>query len=132
MLRYLLDANLLIEVLRHRPARLRTRFNREASTLATSSIVVSELVFGAQISARPTENREEVERLLNRLEILSFDVAAAEHAADIRTQLERLGQPIGAYDLLIAGHARSRGLELVTANLPEFSRVPGLKVSAWL
>jgi tRNA(fMet)-specific endonuclease VapC len=94
--------------------------------------VVSELVFGAQISARPTENREEVERLLNRLEILSFDVAAAEHAADIRTQLQRLGQPIGAYDLLIAGHARSRGLELVTANLREFSRVPGLKVSAWL
>jgi len=132
MLRYLLDSNLLIEVLRRRPAKLRTRFNREASALATSSVVVSELFFGALISARPVENRDEVERLLNRLEILSFDAAAAEHAADIRAQLQRKGQPIGAYDLLIAGHARSLGLELVTGNLREFSRVPGLKVSAWL
>ena len=132
MLRYLLDSNLLIEVLRRRPAKLRTRFNREASVLATSSVVVSELFFGALISARPVENREEVERLLSRLDILSFDRGAAEHAADIRAQLQRKGQPIGAYDLLIAGHARSRGLELVTGNLREFSRVPGLKASAWL
>jgi tRNA(fMet)-specific endonuclease VapC len=132
MLRYLLDSNLLIEVLRRRPPKLRAKFNREASALATSSIVVSELIFGALISARPAENREEVERLISRLEILSFDPPAAEHAADIRAQLQRKAQPIGAYDVLIAGHARSLGLELVTANLREFSRVQGLKVRAWL
>lgn len=132
MLRYLLDSNLLIEVLRHRPAKLRVKFNQEATSLATSSIVASELVFGALISSRPVQNRVEVDQLLSRLAVLSVDRAAAEHAADIRAQLRKKGKSIGAYDALIAGHARSLGLELVTSNLREFSRVPGLRIVAWL
>lgn len=132
MLRYLLDTNLLIEVLRRRPAELRKKFNQNAPALATSSIVASELEFGALISAHPAKNRKEVDLLLSRLEVLSFDRTAAEHSADIRAHLRKKGQSIGAYDALIAGHARSLGLELVTSNLGEFTRVPGLKIQSWL
>ena len=89
-------------------------------------------MFGALVSARPVENRAEVDQLLSRLAVLNFDRAAAEHAADIRAQLRKKGKSIGAYDALIAGHARSLGLELVTANLREFARVPGLRITAWL
>jgi tRNA(fMet)-specific endonuclease VapC len=132
MLRYLLDTNLCIRVLRDRPAHLRPRFNADSASLCTSTIVLSELLHSAANSARPDHNRHEVERFAARLEILPFDAEAAAHAADIRATLERAGQPIGGYDLLIAGHARSRGLIVVTGNLGEFSRVPALRCEDWL
>jgi tRNA(fMet)-specific endonuclease VapC len=66
------------------------------------------------------------------LEVLAFDEAAADHAADIRATLERKGQPIGGYDLLIAGHARSRGLTVITGNVSEFGRIDGLRCEDWL
>lgn len=74
----------------------------------------------------------EVEQLADRVEILAFDAEAAVHSADIRAVLERAGQSIGAYDLLIAGHARSRGLAVVTGNLSEFRRLSGLRAEDWL
>jgi tRNA(fMet)-specific endonuclease VapC len=132
MLRYLLDANLCIRVLRDRPIGLRERFNREADALCTSTIVLAELLHGAAKSARPEHNRQEVERFVARLEVLPFDAAAADHAADIRADLERKGQPIGGYDVLIAAQARCRGLIVVTGNLGEFSRVQGLRSEDWL
>jgi tRNA(fMet)-specific endonuclease VapC len=132
MLRYLLDTNLCIRVLRDRPPTLRNRFNNEADSLCISTIVLTELLHGAAKSARPDHNRPEVERFAARLEVLPFDAGAADHAADIRARLERLGQTIGGYDLLIAGHARSRGLIVVTGNLGEFSRVDGLRCEDWL
>ncbi|WP_312164830.1 PIN domain-containing protein [Phenylobacterium sp.] len=73
-----------------------------------------------------------MERFASRLEVLAFDDVAADHAAEIRASLERRGQPIGGYDLLIAGHARSRGLTVVTGNLAEFGRVEGLRCEDWL
>ncbi len=132
MLRYLLDTNLCIRVLRDRPAAIRARFNAEAEGLCISTIVLTELLHGAAKSARPEENRREVERFAARLEVLPFDSDAAGHAADIRNDLERRGQPIGGYDLLIVGHARSRGLTVVTGNLAEFQRVAGLRCEDWL
>jgi tRNA(fMet)-specific endonuclease VapC len=132
MLRYMLDTNLCIRVLRQRPAGLRERFNLEADSLCISTIVLSELLHGAAKSARPERNRLEVEGFAARLEVLPFDAAAADHAAEIRASLERMGRRIGGYDLLIAGHARSRGLVVVTGNLAEFSRVEGLRCEAWL
>ena len=132
MLRYLLDTNLCIRVLRDRPQAIRERFNLEADGLCISTIVLSELLHGAAKSDRPEHNRAEVERFATRLEVLAFDEPAAHHAADIRASLERRGQPIGGYDLLIAGHARSRGLTVVTGNLAEFSRVDGLRAEDWL
>lgn len=132
MLRYLLDTNICIHVLRDRPKAMRERFNLEADSLCISTIVLTELLHGAAKSDRPEHNRREVERFSARLEVLSFDLAAADHAAEIRATLERRGQPIGGYDLLIAGHARSRGLTVVTANLGEFGRVEGLRCEDWL
>lgn len=132
MLRYLLDTNLCIRVLRDRPREVRERFNLEADGLCISSIVLMELLHGAAKSARPEHNRNEVERFAARLEVLAFDEAAAAHAADIRAALERKGQVIGGYDLLIAGHARSRGLAVVTGNLAEFRRIDGLLCEDWL
>ncbi len=132
MLRYLLDTNLCIRVLRDRPQGLRERFNADAEALCISAVVLTELLHGAAKSARPDYHRREVERFAARLEVLAFDEAAADHAADIRASLERQGRPIGGYDLLIAGHARSRGLVVVTGNLAEFQRVDGLRCEDWL
>jgi len=132
MLRYMLDTNLCIRVLRDRPPGLRARFNAEADGLCLSMVTLGELLYGAAKSTRPTENRHEVERLAARLEVLPFDAPAAAHFADIRAALERQGQAIGAYDLMIAGHARSRGLVVVTGNLREFQRVAGLRAEDWL
>jgi tRNA(fMet)-specific endonuclease VapC len=132
MMRYMLDTNLCIRVLRDRPAGLRQRFSREAGSLSISAIVLTELLVGAAKSNRPNENRREVDRFAARLEVLAFDDDAASHAADIRASLERRGQSIGGYDTLIAGHARSRGLIVVTGNLREFTRVEGLRTEDWL
>ena len=132
MLRYMLDTNLCIRVLRDRPAGLRPRFNAEAEALCLSTVVLFDLLRGAEKSARPIENRREVERFASRLEVLAFDAAAAAHAAEIRTVLERQDQGIGAYDVMIAGHSRSRGLVVVTGNVGEFSRVAGLRCEDWL
>lgn len=132
MLRYLLDTNLCIRVLRDRPPGLRERFNLNADALCISTVVLTELLHGAAKSARPEHNRHEVERFAAKLEVLPFDAVAADHAADVRAALERVGQPIGGYDVLIAGHARSRGLIVVTGNLSEFQRVDGLRCEDWL
>ena len=132
MLRYMLDTNLCVRVLRDRPQAVRERFNQTADSLCLSTIVLTELLHGAAKSARPEHNRTEVERFAARLEVLPFDAGAADHAADIRAMLERRGQAIGGYDLLIAGHARSRGLIVVTGNLGEFGRVEGLRCEDWL
>jgi len=132
MLRYMLDTDLCIRVLRDRPAGLRDRFNSQADALCISTMVLTELLHGAAKSDRPEDNRREVERFAARLDVLPFDAAAADHAADIRATLERGGRVIGGYDLLIAGHARSRGLIVVTGNLREFSRVDGLRCEDWL
>lgn len=132
MLRYLLDTNLCIRVLRDRPSGLRARFNAEANSLCISDVVLYELLFGAEKSARPVENRTDVERFAARLSVLPFDSAAAGHAANIRAILEQRGESIGSYDVMIAGHARSRGLIVVTGNIREFDRVDGLRSEDWL
>ena len=131
-LRYLLDTNLCIRVIRDRPAGLRGRFNAEAEALCLSDVVLYELLYGAERAARPAAVRQEVRRFAARLTVLAFDSDAAGHAAEIRAALERQGSVIGPYDLMIAGHARSRGLVVVTGNLAEFSRVDGLRSEDWL
>jgi tRNA(fMet)-specific endonuclease VapC len=132
MHRYMLDTNLCIRVLRDRPQGLRERFNAEADGLCISTIILTELLYGAGKSARPTEHRRQVEQFCSRLDVLPFDSDAAAHAGDIRNELEKLGQRIGGYDILIAGHARSQGLIVVTGNLSEFKRVDGLRCEDWL
>lgn len=128
----MLDTNVCIRVLRDRPQNLRERFNSEADGLCISTIILTELLHGAAKSDRPALNRTKVEQFAARLEVLTFGPEAADHAADIRADLERKGTPIGGYDVLIAGHARSKGLVVVTGNLGEFSRVEGLRCEDWL
>jgi tRNA(fMet)-specific endonuclease VapC len=132
MHRYMLDTNLCIRVLRDRPKAIRKRFNECQDGLCISTIVLTELLHGAAKSDRPEHHRTEVEKFASRLAVLHFDDAAADHAADIRAALERKGEVIGGYDLLIAGHARSRGLVVITGNLQEFGRVEGLRCEDWL
>lgn len=130
-LRFMLDTNLCIRVLRDKPPAMRARFNDEAESLAMSTVVLMELLHGAAKSAKPIDNRRAVEDFASRLDVLPFDDHAAAHAGDIKAELERAGEIIGSYDLLIAGHARSRGLALVTGNLGEFQRVRGLASEDW-
>ena len=132
MLRYMLDTNICIRVLRDRPPSARIRFNAEAEALCISTVTLGELLHGAAKSTRPIEQRHEVERLVGRLAVLSFDENAAAHYGDIRADLERRGMMIGPYDLQIAAHARSRGLVVITGNLGEFQRVAGLQSEDWL
>jgi tRNA(fMet)-specific endonuclease VapC len=132
MLRYMLDANLCIRVLRDRPQGLRDRFNAEADGLCISTIVLTELLHGAAKSDRSSINRTKVEQFAARMEVLPFGTDAAAHAADIRADLERKGTPIGGYDVMIGGHARSLGLVVVTSNLGEFLRIEGLRCEDWL
>lgn len=102
------------------------RGSNEADGLCIFTIILTELLYGAAKSARPEHNRREVEGFAARLDASPFDTEAAGHAAEIRAVLEQQGQMIGGYDLLIAGHARSRGLVVVTGNFGGFGRVEGL------
>jgi tRNA(fMet)-specific endonuclease VapC len=131
MLQFMLDTNIVIFVLKNKPDYLRARFNEQHGRLAISSVALSELVYGAEASSRPDANLRNIEGFTARLDVLAFDEQAAHHTGRIRAGLRRAGTPIGAYDVMIAGHARSRGLTVVTNNVREFERVPGLQVIDW-
>lgn len=131
MLRYLLDTDFCIEVVRKRPPALRDRFNAEAGRLALSAVTLAELAVGVETSTAPSRNRKVIESFAARLQVVNFDAKAAWHYGEIRADLERLGCPIGAYDLMIVAHARAESLILVTGNAREFARVPGLQFEDW-
>jgi tRNA(fMet)-specific endonuclease VapC len=131
MLRYMLDTNICIYVMRSQPDRLRQRFNRYSEQLCISTVVLGELVYGAEKSGKPAENLSAIEQFCGNLEVLPFAERAAHHYGQIRARLQRSGQPIGSHDLMIAGHARSEGLTIVTNNKREFARVEGLIVENW-
>ncbi len=132
MLRYLLDTNIVIYVLKRRPIEVLSVFNANASRMAISSITLAELMHGAEKSSRVTENLMAIEDFCSRLDVLPYGSKAAQHYGAIRAQLEKLGRPIGVNDLHIAAHARSEGLVLVTNNTAEFDRVPALEVENWV
>lgn len=132
MLRYLLDTNIVIYVLKRRPIEVLTIFNANASRMAISSITLAELLHGAEKSTRTSENLAAIEDFCSRLDVLPYGTKAAQHYGAIRAALEKQGQPIGVNDLHIAGHARSEGLTLVTNNTSEFVRVPALEVENWV
>lgn len=99
--------------------------------MCISTLTLAELFYGVEKSAHPARNLAEVEGFAARLEVLDFDGHAAAHTGQIRAELARTSTPIGPYDQMIAGHARSRGLIVVTNNRREFDRVPGLRVEDW-
>ncbi len=132
MLRYLLDTNIVIYVLKQRPVEVLSTFNANARRMAISSITLAELLHGAEKSSRVSENLAAIEDFCSRLEVLPYGPKAAQHYGAIRAALEKLGQPIGVNDMHIAAHARSQGLVLVTNNMGEFARVPALEAENWV
>lgn len=128
---WMLDTNALSEVIRNPQGMLAARVaGLQSDAVCTSIVVACELRFGAHRKGSEALTQR-VEQLLSALTVLPFDTPADEHYADIRAALERAGTPIGSHDLLIAAHARSRGLTLLTRNRREFERVEGLRVEDW-
>ena len=132
MLKYMLDTNIVIYAIRNRPKQVREAFKRHENQMGISAVTKSELIYGAERSSQPERNLADIEGLIARLEVAPFEDHASEHFGQLRAELYRIGQPIGPYDMMIAGHARAMGLILVTNNMKEFERVPGLRVENWV
>jgi tRNA(fMet)-specific endonuclease VapC len=128
-MRYLLDSNVVIGIMKMRPDLLSALESRRAADCCVSSLVIHELFFGAYKSERRVENLADVDLL--SFAVLDFDRNDARRAGEIRAALRARGAPIGPYDVLIAGQALARGLILVTHNVAEFARVEGLSIEDW-
>ena len=132
-LKFMLDTNICIHLIRSRPQRLLNRFARTpVEDVGISAITLAELEYGVAKSSRPSQNRAALRGFVGSLEIAPFEQDATTAYGRIRALLERRGQPIGSMDLLIAAHAVSLGARLITNNQAEFKRVPGLPVEHWM
>ena len=132
MLRFLLDTDTVIYVIKHRTPELQHKFSQHIGHMAISAISLAELMYGAEKSSDVARNLAVIEDFCSRLEVLPYASKAAQHYGNIRAALQKTGQPIGSNDMHIAAHARSEGLVLVSNNLREFERVPGLLSENWL
>ncbi|BAC92284.1 type II toxin-antitoxin system VapC family toxin [Gloeobacter violaceus] len=130
--RYLLDTNIISNLIRYPGGAVAPHIARVGEDkVCTSIIVAGELRFGA-VKKGSTRLSAQLETVLSGLDILPFESPGAQHYATLRAAIERTGAPIGSNDMFIAAHALSLGLILVTGNLREFARVPGLSVENWL
>jgi tRNA(fMet)-specific endonuclease VapC len=132
MLTYMLDTNICIYVMKNYPLALLEKFNSLAERLCVSSITLGELHYGAEKSARRVDNLTAIEHFVARLDVLPFGAKAAAHYGQVRAELERAGTPCGPHDMQIGGHARSEGLIVVTNNMREFGRMPGIRAESWV
>ena len=128
-MKFLLDTNSVIAILKGHAGFLQRMRRYQPKDFGVSAIVAHELYYGAYKGQRTTDNLARIEAL--RFEILAFDREDAHHAGQLRATLAASGTPIGPYDVLIAGQAIARGLTLITHNLREFERVPGLQLQDW-
>ena len=132
-MRYLLDTNTCIYVIKRSPPQVYKRLRKlSIGDVGISAITFCELQFGVTNSSKPEKNQLALTEFLGPLEVLDFPSAAAVTFGKVRLRLKRAGTPIGSYDLLIAAHALEQGLTLVTNNLKEFKRVPGLELENWM
>ena len=130
--RYMLDTNICIYIARRKPPEVFARFEKLKTGEAVLSVVTyGELRFGAAKSKRRDEVLKDLEELTSFLPVRVLPVAAAEEYGRLRSHLEEKGRPIGGNDLWIAAHASAEKLVLVTNNVREFARVPGLKTQNW-
>jgi len=128
----MLDTNLCIYLIREHPPSVIERFSSHAvGDIGISVITLAELEYGVSKSSRPARNREALEQFISPLEVAPFDRRATAVYGKLRTTLEKKGQAIGSMDLLIAAQALSLEVQLITHNLREFGRVPGLRVEDW-
>ncbi|MDC0003322.1 tRNA(fMet)-specific endonuclease VapC [Porticoccaceae bacterium] len=132
MLKYMLDTNIVIYTIKNRPSIVKAAFEKHYGQMCISSVSLMELIYGAEKSSNSERNLQDIEGLAARLDVLNYDEIAAAHSGQLRAELARAGTPIGPYDQMIAGHARSKGLILVTNNTREFERVPGLRLENWI
>ncbi len=132
MLKYMLDTNIVIYTIKNRPKQVREAFKQHENQMCISAVTLGELIYGAERSSQPERNLADIEGLIARLEVVPFEKHASEHFGQLRAELYRIGQPIGPYDMMIAGHARAMGLILVTNNVKEFERVAGLRFENWV
>ena len=131
-MKYLIDTNICIYIMNKRPAGVIKKFKQfDLGEVGISTITVSELQYGVAKSTHRNENQQRLEQFIAPLDILPYDEMAAGAYGDIRFQLDKNGQPIGPLDLLIAAHALSQNLILVTNNDKEFKRIKSLKVENW-
>ena len=131
-MKYMLDTNICIYTIKHKPPEVIKAFLcHEPDDMCISSITYGELMHGVEKSQAVERNRAAITLFLSAISILPFDSDAAENYGAVRADLELKGTPIGPMDMLIAGHARSRGLILVTNNTREFFRVNELEVEDW-
>lgn len=132
MRKYMLDTDTCIYTIKRKPAHLKRLFNAHVGQLCISAVTWGELVGGAEKSQQIERNLSDIEGFAARLEVLKFDRDAARQFGQVKAALEIQGNVIGSYDMMIAGHARSQGLILVTNNEREFQRVDGLRIENWL
>lgn len=131
-MRFLLDTNICIYIIKQKPAQVLAKFQTlKPSDIGVSSITVAELEYGAYKSQRLAQNRAALSQFLIPLEVLPFDERATQTYGQIRAELERRGIAIGSMDMLIASQAISLGLILVTNNVRELSQIPGLTLENW-
>lgn len=131
-MRYMLDTNICIYAIKHKPEKVFQKLQEvEPEDVCVSSVTYAELVHGVEKSVAVEKNRLALSMLLANIEILDFDVDAADCYGKIRADLEKKGTPIGPLDMMIAGHAQSLGYTVVTNNVKEFSRVMDLKIENW-
>ena len=132
-MRYMLDTNICIYVIKHKPVTVFQKLqNINPEDVCISSVTYAELVHGVEKSAAVEKNRLALSMLLANMEILDFDVDAADCYGKIRAALEKKGTPIGTLDMMIVAHAQSLGYTVVTNNVKEFSRVSALQIENWV
>ena len=130
---YLLDTNICIYLIKKRPTEVLERFRQHSpQDVAISTITLFELQYGVEKSQYPQRSKDALAKFLLPLTLMNLDRSSAIEAAVIRAQLEKKGMPMGPYDLLIAGLARSQDMTLLTNNIKEFERVVGLHVENWV
>ena len=131
-MKLMLDTNVCIYLIKAHPASVLERFASHAvGDIGISVITMAELEYGVTKSSRPARNREALEQFVSPLEVAEFDRRATAAYGRLRTALEKKGQPIGSMDLLIAAHAVSLDVRLITHNVKEFGKVPGLRIEDW-
>lgn len=131
-MKYMLDTNICIYTIKNKPTAVIKNFlNHDPDEMCISTITYAELMHGIEKSQAKEKNRIAMALFLSPIRILEFDSYAAEGYGKIRADLEKKGTPIGPMDMLIAAHARSESLKLITNNTREFFRVEGLDVEDW-
>ena len=132
MIEYVLDSDIAIYIMNQSHPRPVEQMTMAAGRVGMSTIAYAELAFGVHRSERQADNMAALDAFIKRLQVLPFGPGAAMHYGQIRAELQRAGTPIGGNDMLIAAHARSLDLTLVTNNRREFDRIPGLRVENWV